>query len=1111
MKKFLQNVVMAFTMLLLPFSLIGQANPTAPDLGNASNFVLFNSAGAFHNLGVSTIIGDVGENDPSESVTGFPPGLITGTIYNHDATTILASTDVGLAYAFLFSKTPDAVIGTTMGGGQVIHRGVYSTGAATTLNGNLTFDADGDPNAVFIIQIDGAFATGTYASVSLLNGAKASNIYWQINGAVSVGDFSVMRGNIIAGGAITFLNGSTLYGRALTTAGAINVSAMFGLLPAPPTINTTQVDVLCFGTSTGSATAIPSGGLAPYSYSWNTLPVQTLATATGLAAGPYTVTVTDSNGSVATANVTITQPLAPLLAVLTSQTNVLCFGNSTGAINVTVTGGTTLYSYEWRKNGLLPAYATTQDLTLLGAGTYDLTVTDANGCTAVLPTVIISEPASALMAVLTSQTNVLCFGSSSGAINVTVTGGTTLYSYEWRKNGLLPAYATTEDLTALGVGSYDLTVTDANGCMAILSTVMISGPASVLSYTASHVDVICLGSATGSATVLPDGGTPPYFYSWNTIPVQTTATATGLVGGTYRVTITDNSGCSLLSSDIIVLGGSVAVATITPGGSTTVCFGDRVTLTANAGISYLWSTGATTQSISAYASGNYTVTVTNIDGCIATSPVTVVTVNPVPMAIITPGGPTSFCTGNSVTLTASLGSSYLWSTGATTRSITVNMSGNYTVIVLNAFGCSAMSNATIVTVYPLPIVTITPNGPTTFCQGDSVLLTSSPGTSYLWSTGATTQSISVKNTGNYSVTVTNLIGCSATSPVTRVTVNVRPVPTISRNWECNQEVFYTETGKTNYIWRISSGGTILSGQGTYQIFVTWNLAGAQWVSVNYDNEFGCSATDDTVYDLIVTLVPNPAGMITSVGSVCAGQRGVAFSTPSIYNANSYVWTLPEGARIASGEGTNSITVDFSATAVSGNVTVAGSNIYGLGLVSAAFYITVNPIPETPEVSYICNLHLMTSSSPVGNQWYLEGVGAIPGATGQTYTSAATGWYWVTVTLNGCPSLISNKVYDLITSQCTNGVPGDPLLASFNIYPIPNDGSFTVFITSQTDDVFTIEVINMLGEKIYRRTDVQLAGGKFEEQINLRGSISKGFYFVTFSNAEQKVVKKIIVN
>jgi large repetitive protein len=189
-------------------------------------------------------------------------------------------------------------------------------------------------------------------------------------------------------------------------------------------------DVLCFGNATGAADLTVNGGTAPYNYSWsNAATTEDLA---NLAAGTYTVTITDANGCSTTASVTITQPASGLTSS-TTQTNVLCFGNSTGAADLTVSGGTAPYNYSWSNA------ATTEDLTGLAAGTYTVTITDANGCSTTA-SVTITQPASGLTAAI-SGTNVLCFGNATGAADLTVSGGTAPYNYNWSNS------ATTEDLS----------------------------------------------------------------------------------------------------------------------------------------------------------------------------------------------------------------------------------------------------------------------------------------------------------------------------------------------------------------------------------------------------------------------------------------------------------------------------------------------------------------------------------------------------------------------------------------------------------------------------------------------------------------------------------------
>jgi hypothetical protein len=209
----------ALWLLLAPSKNFGQA----PNLGTASTFALFTAAGAFNNLGVTMVTGDIGTNVGAFS--GYPPGVVIGQIHVADAVSATAAADVAIAYADLAGRTCGAVIGTTLGNGQVLLPNIYCTGAASTLNGNLVLDGQGDPGAIFIFQIDGALSTSTFASITLVNSASLCNVYWQINGALFLGDFSVFYGIILANGAISLANGSTLYGQGLSTAGAIETSA----------------------------------------------------------------------------------------------------------------------------------------------------------------------------------------------------------------------------------------------------------------------------------------------------------------------------------------------------------------------------------------------------------------------------------------------------------------------------------------------------------------------------------------------------------------------------------------------------------------------------------------------------------------------------------------------------------------------------------------------------------------------------------------------------------------------------------------------------------------------------------------------------------------------
>jgi large repetitive protein len=305
---------------------------------------------------------------------------------------------------------------------------------------------------------------------------------------------------------------------------------------------------------------------------------------------------------------------------------------------------------------------------------------------------------------------------------------------------------------------------------------------------------------------------------------------------------------------------------------------------------------------------------------------------------------------------------------------------------------------------------------------------------------------------------------------------------------------------TNYTWAVSTGGSIISGNGTYQIQVLWNTTGAQSVQVNYTGTSGCQAATPTTYPVMVNSLPAAAGAITGTHSLCAGENGIAYSVPSITGAITYLWNLPAGATIASGSGTNSITVNFASNSSSGNITVYGNNLCGNGTLSPNFSVTINPIPDAPVVTNTGTT--LYSSAANGNQWYFQGT-LISGATSQTYAATQDGYYWSVVTLNGCSSDTSNHKLILVT-----GIE-NPSNTGITIYPVPSDGKFTVSFSGSSNETYTISVINSLGVKIFEDAKVMVNVSGIRV-IDLR-PVSNGVYTVIVENSSKQVVKKIIVS
>lgn len=225
MKNFILNRLVFLLFLGFPTCLMAQA----PYLGRVATFALFTTAGAFSNIGNSAITGDIGTN--VGALTGFPPGTVSGSIHVADSVTTLAATNLGTAFASLSSLTCDSTLGATLGNGQELTPKVYCITTLATLNGNLTLNAMGNPNAVFVIKVNGALSTGISSRILLINAANFNNVYWFVNGAFTLADSSSFKGTLIANGAINLMQKSAIMGRGLTTAGAISIQNTSNVLP----------------------------------------------------------------------------------------------------------------------------------------------------------------------------------------------------------------------------------------------------------------------------------------------------------------------------------------------------------------------------------------------------------------------------------------------------------------------------------------------------------------------------------------------------------------------------------------------------------------------------------------------------------------------------------------------------------------------------------------------------------------------------------------------------------------------------------------------------------------------------------------------------------------
>lgn len=792
--------------------------------------------------------------------------------------------------------------------------------------------------------------------------------------------------------------------------------------PSPLTLTSTQTNVFCFGGSNGSIDLTPAGGTPIYYYTWNNgVTTQDLS---GLAIGTYTVTVHDANGIVggcaATTTITITQPTTPL-TLTNAPVNVSCNGGSNGAINLTPSGGTPNYTYWW-SNG-----STSEDITDLTAGTYTVTVNDANGSTggcSASSTVTITQPATAVV-LSSTQTNVLCYGGSTGAVNLSVIGGTAPYSYNW-SNG-----ATTQDVSGLSAGTYAVVVNDvagnSGGCFASMS-ITIGQPLIPVSASVTTVDAACFGGSSGSINLTPSGGTTPYFYTWSN--GGATQDISGLAAGTYSVIVSDGAGntggCSTTIN--VTIGQPLTPVTLSSTPTNVLCFGGSngaINIVASGGTptyNYLWSNGATTANISALTAGTYTVTVTDNNGtsggCAASATIsitqpTMITSSITP-SIYTGGYNLSGCLPDGAAdLTVSGGNpgySYSWSNGDVSQDVNDLMAGTYTVTITDANGCQS-SNAVTLTAPTTMTQTISafsyPSGSNISCFGLSdgnVNLTvtgGAPGYSYSWSNGATSQDLANVPAGFYTVTITDANGCQITSSITLTEPTVLTQSLTAYSYPSGANISCVGLsdgsidltiggGSPGYSYSWSNGSTVQDptglAVGNYTVVVT---------DVN-----GCSipATITLVQPTILTASVLPsvyAGGYNLTG--CNSNGTIDLSVVGGNSGYSYLWSNGSTAQDLSGlsAGTYSVTItDMNGCQTNSSITLAAPNPIVQSL-SAFTYPSGSNISCYGLSDGSIDLVVTGGAAPYSYVWS-------NGANSQDINNVPAGTYSVTITDgNGC--------------------------------------------------------------------------------------------------------------
>lgn len=611
------------------------------------------------------------------------------------------------------------------------------------------------------------------------------------------------------------------------------------------------------------------------------------------------------------------------------------------------------------------------------------------------------------------------------------------------------------------------------------------------------------GSATfceGGSVTLSSSNAKSYLWSSG----ETTQNIVASNSGTYTVTITNLNGCTNSASKNITAAQKPIVSIE---GESTICNSNSVTWTANGGISYLWNTGSTLASINPTIAGSYTVTATNDKGCTSTATKILDLSNDI-IATIT--GITKICEGNTTTLSISEGTTFLWSTNETSQSINVSSEGVYVVTVTNENGCSAISLPTTITIYPLPVAMIVPDGSTTFCLGENVILTATEAQSYIWNSGQTSRSVDITSPGVYVVTVTDANGCSAVSSDTLVTVNplITPAVTIlsSANAICAGDNVTFTSSSTNsgslptFQWYVNDNLQVDNGPE----FTTNTLMNNEQVLCRMTSNAEC-VTEPLVQSNLISISVNPLLIpevtISTLSISVLSCQDVTF-TPTPINGGispTYQWFV-NGNPV-------SISPSFSTSEL-----INGDRISCLMTSSATCKSTLTATSNTlimsvsqlPQPTIIISEDTISSVNYKDAQylysWYFNGneVSKSPYIICNQFGS---GSYSLVINYNGCTD--TSNTTDIVCTVPTNDI-GNSIY--FMVYPNPTTNVINISGINLSSGEFRIEAYNVLGQKLEEKR-ILSSNDILDSYLDM-SSYASGIYTVAVYSETYRQVFKV---
>jgi gliding motility-associated-like protein len=853
-----------------------------------------------------------------------------------------------------------------------------------------------------------------------------------------------------------------------------------------PTASNTAVS--CFGGSDGTGTVTITGGVQPLQYQWSANAAnQTTATASNLAAGNYSVTVTDSAGCTVVSSTTVTQPSQ--VTVTASGTNISCYQGSNGTVSASALGGVGGYTFTWQ-----PISQTGQTIQNLPAGTYTVIATDGNGCTATT-SVTISQPTQ-LALVMSSTPTTCALPFDNGTASVNTSGGTPGYTYLWSD---LQAQ-TTQSATGLAPGNYSVTVTDANGCQANASVAV--GEILPPTVTAGPMATFCEGSGGAGISATASGGTPGYFYTWTcqsgncglTNPFLANPIANPTASQFYYIQVTDTNGCV---SNVDSLWVEVLPKPIVDAGPDIFLCGDSApcqilnptivnSILAPGPYTYTWipGTGLNDSTIAnpcarPDTTTTYTLVVTSGNGCTSDFTTTdtlstiVVHVNPIPIA--NAGPDRDICFGDSIELQGfGTGAGplydYQWSPVNGLSSITdpnpmasPALTTTYSLIVWSN-NCPSYGDNVLVNVHTLPTVDAGPDKE--ICLGETTILDAQAGGdstatySFNWTPIGTLDDPTLEDpaatpisTTMYYVQSTTNYGCD--SPIDSVLVTLKPTPIaeagdnpticLGNDYQLQGSYYYTTTDSADpqsifYNW---SPGTDLTSTTITDPIATPTGSGWYYFTVRTNT---CSTIDS----VFITVIPELGVTVEADTTIACEGDSVLLTAAAGIGGAQFIWVPSTGIA----DPTNPVTMASPGTTTT--YSVIGSE--GGCLDTAG--ITINILP-TPEMGYLssaedgCAPHEMSFMEATdGATHYIWNFGdgsPVSNEKNPSHTYDAPGSYNVTLTAvneGGCDASINT-----ITVNVTN-----PAVAEFTTDPgfpvemsLPNTG---VSFIDQSKDAVT---------------------------------------------------------